>query len=71
MKIPKKYVQKIHSKDQIIRGKNKGVRTRRRLVETSEQTNLYFLSKIEPNNFAKASKDDGWMKGMEGELNKI
>ena len=32
---------------------------------------FYFLSKIEPKNFAQASEDKNWVNAMKEELNQI
>jgi transposase InsO family protein len=69
-KTPSKRVQKNHPSDQIIRNKDAGVETRRR-IHSPEQTHLALLSTIEPNCFEEASKDESWNKAMDEELDQI
>jgi hypothetical protein len=69
-KTPNKRVQKNHPSDQIIRNKDAGVETRRR-IRSPEQTHLALLSTIEPNCFEEANKDEFWNKAMDEELDQI
>jgi hypothetical protein len=69
-KTPRKQVQKNHPSDQIIRNKDAGVETRRR-IHSPEQMHLALLSTIEPNSFEEASKDELWNKAMDEELDQI
>jgi hypothetical protein len=69
-KTPSKKVDKNHSSDQIIRNKDAGVETRKR-IRSSEQTHLTLLSTIVPNCFEKSSKDEFWRKDMDEELDQI
>jgi hypothetical protein len=69
-KTPSKQVQKNHPSDQIIGNKDVGVETRRK-IHSPEQTHLTLLSKIEPNCFEEANKDEFWNKAMDEELNQI
>jgi hypothetical protein len=62
-KTPRKQVQKNHPSDQIIRIKDVGVETRRRIC-SPEQMHLALLSTIEPNKFEDSSKDEFWNKSM-------
>jgi hypothetical protein len=54
--------QKNHPKSQIIGEKNKGVKTRRRIIKDTEQSHMAFISMLEPKNFNEASKDVNWLK---------
>jgi hypothetical protein len=69
-KTPSKRVQKNHPSNQIIRNKNAGVETRRK-IRSPEQTHLQLLSTIEPNCFEEAKKDEFWNKAMNEELDQI
>jgi hypothetical protein len=69
-KTPSKRVQKNHPSDQIIRNKDAGVETRRRIC-SPEQMHLALSSTIEPNNFEEANKDEFWNKAMDEELDQI
>ena len=69
-KKPSKLVQKNHPSDQIIRKKDAGVETRRR-IHSLEQIHLALLSTIEPNDFEEANKDEFWNKTMDEELDQI
>jgi hypothetical protein len=69
-KTPRKLVQNNHHLDQIIRNKDAGVETRRRIYSV-EQMHLALLSTIEPNSFEEASKDEFWNKSMDEELDQI
>jgi hypothetical protein len=69
-KTPNKRVQKNHPSDQIIKNKDAGVETRRR-IRSPEQTHLALSSMIEPNNFEEAIKDEFWNKAMDEELDQI
>lgn len=61
-----RYVRLNHLENQIIGDKNKGVMTRRRLVEE-----ICLISKIKPKSVDEACKDENWIKAMEEELNQI
>jgi hypothetical protein len=50
---------------------NKGVQTRRQLIKELEQTQITFLSMIEPNFFYEANKHDDWIRAMNEELDQI
>jgi len=67
-KIPR-YVKMNHSKDQIIGDKSKGVQTKRRIAQDSEEYCL--ISKIEPKTVNEACNDGNWTKEMEEELMQI
>jgi hypothetical protein len=67
---PSRRVQKNHPSDQIIRNKDAGVETRRR-IRSPEQTHLALLSTIEPDCFEEANKDEFWNKAMDEELDQI
>jgi hypothetical protein len=69
-KTPSKRVQKNHPSDLIIGNKDAGVETRRR-IRSPEQTHLELLSRIEPNCFEEAIKDESWNKAMYEELDQI
>jgi hypothetical protein len=69
-KTPSRRVQKNHPSDQIIRNKDAGVETRRK-IRSPEQTHLALLSTIEPNCFEEANKDEFWKKAMDEELDQI
>ena len=57
-KAPSKIIKKNHPESQIIGDKNKGVQTRRKLIKASEQSQIAFLSMMEPKNFEEASEDE-------------
>lgn len=65
-----KYVQKNHSKYQIIGDKWKWVLTRS-ITATTAEINLCLLSTIEPKAISEACKDEHWMIAMEEELMQI
>jgi transposase InsO family protein len=69
-KTPSRRVQKNHPSEQIIRNKDAGVETRRRIC-SPEQTHLALSSTIEPNCFEEANKDEFWKKAMDEELDQI
>jgi hypothetical protein len=69
-KTPSRRVQKNNPSDHIIRNKDVGVETRRRLCSL-EQTHLALTSKIEPTSFEEASKDEFWNKAMDEEFYQI
>jgi transposase InsO family protein len=69
-KTPSRRVQKNHPSDQIIRNKDAGVETRRR-IHSPEQTHLALSSTIEPTCFEEANKDEFWNKAMDEELDQI
>jgi hypothetical protein len=50
--------QKNHPTSQIISEKYKGVQTRRKIINNTEQSDIAFISMLELNNFNEASKDD-------------
>jgi hypothetical protein len=56
-KTPSRRVSKNHPSDQIIKNKDAGVETRRR-IRSPEQTHLALTSMIEPTYFEEASKDE-------------
>ena len=62
-KTPSKWVQKNHPSENIIRNKDVGVETRRK-IRSPEQTHLALSSTIEPNYFEEANKDEFWNKAM-------
>jgi hypothetical protein len=64
-------IQKNHPASQIIGEKDKGVQTRRKLIKTTEQSHIAFISMLEPKNFNEANKDDHWVKAMNDELDQI
>lgn len=66
-----KFVQKHHPKNQIIGDVDVGIQTRRRMTNSPWKVNFALLSKIEPKDFAKSSKDEHLTNGMEEELNQI
>lgn len=61
-----RYVLRSHSKDQIIRKKNRGFATRSKVAE--EQVLLYLLSETEPKLVEEACNDQSWMKAIREEL---
>jgi hypothetical protein len=69
-KTPSRQVQKNHPSDQIIRNKDAGVQTRRRIC-SPEKVHLALSSTIEPTCFEEASKDEFWNKAMDEELDQI
>lgn len=52
-----KYMQKNHSKDQIIGDKRKGVQTRTRVAMVEEPINLFLFFEIEPKILTEACED--------------
>jgi hypothetical protein len=60
-KTPRKQIQKNHPSYQIIRNKDVGVDTRRR-IHSPEQMHLTLLSTIETNSFEEANNDEFWNK---------
>jgi hypothetical protein len=50
---------------------NKAVQTRRKLIKDSEQSQIVFLSMIEPKTFEEESKNDDWIRAMNEELDRI
>lgn len=60
------YVKLKHSKNKIIGDKNKGVQTRRNIVE-----DYCLISKIEPKDVNEACNDEYWMEAMKEELMQI
>jgi hypothetical protein len=69
-KTPNRRVQKNHPSDQIIRNKDTGVETRRRICSL-EKTHLALSSTIQPTCFEEVSKDEFWNKAMDEELDQI
>jgi hypothetical protein len=69
-KTPRKRVQKNHPSDQIIRNKDVGVETIRR-IHSPEQTHLELTSTIEPTYFEETGKDEFWNKAIDEELDQI
>jgi len=67
-KIPS-YIRLNHSKDQIIGDKRKGVQTRRKIAQDSEEYCL--ISKIEPKSVNEACNDESWTKAIEKEMMQI
>ena len=63
-KTPSIIVKKNHPGNLIIGDKDKGVQTRRKLIKASEQSQVAFLSMIEPNNFEEASEDEESIRAM-------
>jgi hypothetical protein len=61
---PNKQVQKNYPSDQIIRNKDVGFETRKR-INSLEQTHLALSLTIEPNSFEEANKDEFWNKAMD------
>ena len=61
-------MQNNHLENLILGNENAGVQTRRKLARSCKSL---LLSKIEPKNFAKPSRDEGWIDSMEEELNEI
>jgi hypothetical protein len=59
-----------HHSDQIIRNKDAGVETRRRMC-SPEQAHLTLTSTIEPTCFEEASKSEFWNKAKDEELDQI
>ena len=47
------------------------MQTRRKLIKASEQSQIAFLSMMEPKNFEEASEDKDWVKAMNEELDQI
>jgi hypothetical protein len=69
-KTPNRRVQKNHPSDQIIRNKDVGFDTRRR-IHSPEQTHLTLTYTIEPTYFEEAKKDEFWNKATVKELDQI
>ena len=55
-------------KNQILGENNKGVQTRRKLIKASEQSQVAFLSTIEPKDFEESNEDEDWIRAMNEEL---
>ena len=70
-KAPSKIVQNNHPESQIIGDKNKGLKTRRKLIKNSEKSHIDFLSMMEPKNFEEASENEDWVKAMNEYLDQI
>jgi hypothetical protein len=64
-------VRKNHPENHIIGDINKGVETRRKLIKDLEQSQIVFLSMIEPKNFDESNKHDDWIRDMNEELVQI
>jgi hypothetical protein len=69
-KTPSRRVQKNHPSYQIIKNKDVGVETRRRICSL-EKTHLTLTSTIESTYFEEANKDEFWNKAMDEELDQI
>ena len=69
-KTPSKRVQKNHPSDHIIKNKDAGFETIRR-IHSLEKTHLALPSTIEPNSFEEDIKDEFWNKSMDGEFDQI
>jgi FtsZ-interacting cell division protein YlmF len=63
--------QKNNPASQIIGEKDKGVQTRRRIINDIEQSHIAFISMVEPKNFNEASKYVNWVKSMNEKLDQI
>jgi FtsZ-interacting cell division protein YlmF len=70
-KTPLRIVRKNHPKNHIIGDINKGVQTRRKSIKDLEQSQVSFISMIEPKNFDEANKHDDWIRAMYEELDHI
>ena len=64
-------IRKNHPESQIIGDESKGVQTRRKILQESEQSHIALLSTIEPQCFNEASKDKDWVAAMNEELDQI
>lgn len=53
------------SNSQILRDKDGGVLTRRRLAKIGEQVHFSLLSKTEPKDFTEARKYENWIDAIE------
>jgi hypothetical protein len=69
-KTPSRRVQKNHPSDQIIKNKDAGFETRRR-IHSPEQTHLELTYMIESTYFEEANKDEFWNKAMDEESDQI
>jgi hypothetical protein len=69
-KTPGRRVQKNHPSDHIIRNKDAGFETRRR-IRSPEQTHLSLTSTIEPTYFEEVGKDEFWNTTIDEELGQI
>ena len=67
-KTPSRRVQKNHPEEQIIGSTSDGVHTRRQLMY---QTEIAYLSQVEPTSIKEACKDESWVKAMNEELDQI
>ena len=63
--------RKNHPEIQIIGDESKGVQTRRKILQESEQSHIALLSTIEPQCFNEANKDKDWVAAMNEELDQI
>jgi hypothetical protein len=70
LKTLSKRVQNNHPSEQIIRNKDVGVETRRKIC-SPEQTHLALSSTIDPNFFEEPNKDEFLKKAMDEELDQI
>ena len=68
---PSRIIWKNHPEIQIIGNKNEGVQIRRKLLKDLEQSQIIFLSIIEPKIFYEPSEDEDWIKAMNEELDQI
>ena len=64
-------IQKNHPEIQIIGDKDKGVQTRRKLIKASEQSQIDFLSMMEPKNFEESSEDEYCIRATNEQLDQI
>ena len=67
-KTPSRIVQKIHLEEQIIGNTSDRVHTRRKLMY---QTEIAYLSQVEPTSIKESCKDESWVKAMNEELDQI
>ena len=67
-KTPSRRVQKNHLEEQIIGNTSDGVQTRRQIMY---QTEVAYLSQVEPTSIKEACKDASWVKAMNEELDQI
>jgi transposase InsO family protein len=70
-KTPSRVIRKNHPEHQIVGHLNQGVQTRKQLNNVSEQSQIAFLSLLEPKDFNAANEDDHWVKAMNDELDQI
>ena len=67
-KTPSRRVQKNHPEEQIIGSTSDGVKTRRQIMY---QTEVSYLSQVEPMSIKESYKDESWVKSMNEELDQI